>query len=135
MLAEASRRSPSPPRDAQLRPDVTVMRLRALILATRTYPIVNATRVGDAFVRKPTRVMRARSPARWSARSTGCRPTAVRPFVDGLAAANGRVVVRWSLPDAETRVVAEAAAPRPRALSSREDEAFVVATSAARMAL
>jgi hypothetical protein len=37
---------------------------------------------------------------------------AVRAFVDGLAVANGRVRVRWSLPDAETRTLADAALRR-----------------------
>jgi hypothetical protein len=37
---------------------------------------------------------------------------AVRAFVDGLAAATARVVVRWALPDAEIRALAEAAARR-----------------------
>jgi hypothetical protein len=37
---------------------------------------------------------------------------AVRAFVDGLAAASGRVLVRWSVPDAEIRALAESALHR-----------------------
>ncbi len=37
---------------------------------------------------------------------------AVRAFADGLAGANGHVLVRWSLPDAELRMLAMMAARR-----------------------
>lgn len=37
---------------------------------------------------------------------------AVRAFADGVAVAIGRVTVRWSLPDAETRTLADAALRR-----------------------
>jgi hypothetical protein len=37
---------------------------------------------------------------------------AVRAFIDGLAAASGALVVRWSIPDADARELATAATER-----------------------